>query len=153
MDYKIVTFAPFTVIGIEFRTDNTDIAQKMKEYWTTFMSQGVYNKIPPKIDNFIIGLYTDYESDSNGKYTFILGCRMPENASVPEGLVKKIVPGGKYAFFTVTGKFPEMIQETWKEIHEAEKRGEFVRTYTADLETYDERYANGELMEIYVAIK
>jgi predicted transcriptional regulator YdeE len=53
----------------------------------------------------------------------------------------------------VTGKFPEMIQETWKEIHEAEKRGEFVRTYTADLETYDERYANGELMEIYVAIK
>jgi predicted transcriptional regulator YdeE len=157
---KIVEQTEFTVIGISVRTSN---AKEMSgngviaQQWDRFMKEGLLSGIPNKVDSNILAVYTDYESDANGAYTFIIGAKVSSADSVPPGMVAEKVPAGKYAvFISEKGFVGKVVPQTWSRIW-AVPRSSLGgnRAYRADFELYDQRAAdphNAEV-DIYVGIK
>ncbi len=75
---KIVEETGFIVVGISTRTTNAkEMSGKgvIAQQWDRFMKEGLLSKIPNKVDSKILAVYTDYESDANGAYSYILGAR------------------------------------------------------------------------------
>lgn len=150
----------FTVIGISARTTN---AKEMSgegvigKQWDRFMKEGLLSKIPNRVDANILAVYTDYESDASGAYTFLIGARVSSADTVPQGMVAKKVPAGKYAVFTSERGFVgKVVPETWGRIWATPKSapgGD--RAYRADFELYDQRAADPQnaQVDIYIGIK
>ena len=91
MDPKVVEQDEFTVVGIAARTSN---AKEMTadgvigKQWGRLI--GIFvSKIPNKSDQSIVAVYTDYASDHNGDYTFLLGARVTSDSDVPTGMVAR----------------------------------------------------------------
>jgi|GEM_PF-578012 len=150
----------FTVVGMAARTNNASEASAdpvIGKQWAKFFSEGVAAKIPNRADSNIVAVYTDYASDVNGDYTFLIGARVTKAESLPEGLVAKTVPAGRYAVFTsARGQVQQVVVDVWKRVWATPKRelgGD--RTYKADFEFYDQRAQNPSdaVMEIHVGIK
>ena len=145
----------FQVIGIEARTTNAREMTKegvIGKQWERLMKEGLLARIPNKADQSIVALYTDYESNQDGAYTFILGARVTSLASVPEGMVVRKVPAGRYARFTSErGPVSRVVYETWKRIWDAP----LDRAYRTDFELYDERAADPQnaQMSIFVGVR
>lgn len=114
-------------------------------------------RIPNKFDHSIVAVYTDYTSDHNGDYTYVLGAKVSSSANVPEGMVAKKIPPGRYAVFTSEkGAAPKVVPELWMKINSLPKSapgGD--RTYRADFEIYDERAADPQnlQMDVYIGVR
>ena len=160
MNPKVVQQSAFTVVGIAVRTSN---AREMTadgligKQWARLMQEGLLGKIPNKADKSMVAVYTDYASDHNGEYTYVLGARVTSDSEVPSGMVAKKIPAGKYAVFTSEkGPAPKVVPETWMRINSLSKSavgGD--RVYGADFEIYDDRAADPQNMvvDVYVGIK
>jgi predicted transcriptional regulator YdeE len=160
MNPKIVERDAFTLVGIAARTSN---AREMSadgvigRQWGRLMQEGLLAKIPDKADQNIVAVYTDYASDHNGEYTFVLGARVKSDKAVPAGMVTKKIPGGKFAVFTSQkGAVAHVVPETWMKINSLPRSavgGD--RVYRADYEIYDERAADpaNSQVDVYVGIK
>ena len=102
-------------------------------------------------------MYSDYESDKDGEYSFMIGARVKSAAAVPSGMMARKVPAGRYAVFTSErGAVEKVVVEAWQKIWsgtKAELGGE--RAYSVDFEIYDERARDPKnaQVEIYVAVK
>lgn len=157
MNPKVVERGAFTVVGIAARTSN---AREMTadgiigKQWGRLMQEGLLAKIPNKADRNIVAVYTDYASDHNGEYTYVLGARVKSDGDVPAGMVAKKIPAGKFAVFTSEkGPAAKVVPETWMKINslpQSAAGGD--RAYRADYEIYDERAANSQV-DVYVGIK
>jgi CubicO group peptidase (beta-lactamase class C family)/predicted transcriptional regulator YdeE len=157
---KVVSQDGFTMIGIAVRTSN---AKEMTpdgvigKQWMRIFQEGVLGKIPNKADASILAVYTDYASDHNGEYTYLLGARVTSDAQVPEGMVAKKIPGGKFAVFTSDkGPAPQVVPAIWMKINSLPQNavgGD--RFYRADYEIYDERARDPQNLQVdvYVGIK
>ena len=159
---RIVNQQPFQVIGIAASTSNAKEAGPdaiIGKQWHRFMSDELINKIPNRVDQTIYAVYTDYTSDSNGQYTVILGAKVRPvpNPTIPDGMVIKTVPAGRYAVFTSErGPVVKVVVDTWKQIwayYQSPQNGQ--RAYQADFEVYDQRAAdpNNAQVDIYVGLK
>jgi predicted transcriptional regulator YdeE len=159
---RIVSQQPFQVIGIAASTSNAKEASPdaiIGKQWRRFMSEDLINKIPNRVDQTIYAVYTDYTSDSNGQYTVILGAKVRPipNPTIPDGMVIKTVPPGRYAVFTSDrGPVVKIVVDTWKQIwayYRSLQNGQ--RAYQADFEVYDQRAANpnNAQVDIYVGLK
>jgi CubicO group peptidase (beta-lactamase class C family)/predicted transcriptional regulator YdeE len=160
MDPKTIEQNGFTVVGISARTNNAaemtadGVIGKM---WGRLMQEGLLAKIPNKADPDIVAVYTDYASDHNGDYTFLLGARVTSDADVPEGMVAKKVSAGKFAVFTSEkGPAPKVVPELWMKINSLPPNtvgGD--RVYGADFEVYDQRAMDPQnlQMDVYIGIR
>ena len=160
MNPRVVDHEAFTVVGISARTSN---AKEMTaegvigKQWGRIFQEGLLAKIPNKVDQNIVAVYTDYAGDHNGEYTFLLGARVTSDADVPAGMVAKRIPAGKFAAFTSEkGPAPKVVPELWMKINSLPKTavgGD--RVYGADFEIYDERASDPQnlQMDAYVGIK
>ncbi len=160
MNPKVVEQDGFTVVGIATRTTN---AKEMTadgvigKQWMRLFQEGLIGKIPNKADSSIVAVYTDYASDHNGEYTYLLGARVSSDTKVPAGMVAKKVAGGKFAVFTSEkGPAAQVVPATWMKINsllQSAVGGD--RMYAADYEVYDERARDpGNLqVDVYVGIK
>ena len=160
MNPKVVEKDGFTVIGISARTSN---AKEMTangvigKMWGRLFQEGLLEKIQNKADQNVVAVYTDYASDHNGEYTFILGARVTSEGSVPAGLVAHKVSGGKFAVFTSEkGPAPQVVPAAWMKINSLPKTatgGD--RVYRADYEIYDERARDPQnvIVDILIGIK
>jgi CubicO group peptidase (beta-lactamase class C family)/predicted transcriptional regulator YdeE len=160
MNPKVVDQDGFTVIGITARTTNAKemtAAGAIGKQWMRFFQEGVFGKIPNKADASIIAVYTDYASDHNGEYTYVLGARVTSDAEVPDGMVAKKIPGGKFAMFTSDkGPAPQVVPATWMKINSLPQNGVGGdRLYRADYEIYDERARDPQNLQVdvYVGIR
>jgi predicted transcriptional regulator YdeE len=152
MKFILTKLDTFLEAGIGIRTTNkegqsqTDIG----ELWGKFMVDHLADQIPGKLSDDIYCVYTDYETDYNGAYTVILGCKVSSVAQLPGGFVDALVPGGKFMVFQPEGPLPESVAATWQDIWQSD----IERAYTADFDMY---YADPESrqtpVEIYVGIK
>lgn len=84
-----VTIEPFQVIGISVRTtnENGQSAKDIGQLWDKFMSEGISDNIPNKIDDNVFSIYTNYESDQTKPYDTILGCEVSSLKNIPDGMV------------------------------------------------------------------
>jgi predicted transcriptional regulator YdeE len=150
----------FTVVGIEARTDN---AREMAgggiiaKQWGRFMGENLLAQIPNRIDGAILAVYSDYESDKDGEYSFMIGARVRSATGIPAGMMARKVPAGQYVVFTSErGPVDKVVVETWQKIWlatKAELGGE--RAYNVDFEIYDERASDPKnaQVEIHVGIR
>ncbi|MDC0344976.1 GyrI-like domain-containing protein [Alphaproteobacteria bacterium] len=91
-------------------------------------------------------VYTDYDSDENGDYTYFVGGEVSsfegiEEDAAAEGIVTMTIPAQDYTEFTVgPGEMPQSCIEAWQknwQMTPQELGGK--RRYAADFEVYDER--------------
>jgi predicted transcriptional regulator YdeE len=132
----------FDVIGIETRTNNAKEASgngEIPKQWQRLFAEGILNQIPDKTDQAITVVYTNYASDWNGDYTYILGAKVKTGTKAPTGMVAVTVPAGKYvAFQSAKGPGQTVVPEVWKQIWGYfQEPGNPVRAYKADYERYE----------------
>ena len=149
-----VNIEAFKVIGISVRTtnENGQSTKDIGELWGRFMSEGILDKIPNKIDNTIYSIYTEYEGDHTQPYITVLGCKVENFDSIPEGMAAKTLASGSYAKFVSEGDLTQgAVFLEWSKIWEMDLE----RTYTADFEVYGEKAQNptDAEVDIFVAIE
>jgi predicted transcriptional regulator YdeE len=114
----------FPVIGVAVRTNNANEmtgSSKIGALWQRFMQDQLAAKIPGRIDDHLVAVMTDYQSDQSGEYTYILGAKVGSKVAssdhVPDGMVAKQVPAGTYAVFTSEAGAPaEVVPRLWQRI-------------------------------------
>jgi predicted transcriptional regulator YdeE len=157
---RVVQQEGFTVVGIAVRTSNaeqTTAERPIGKQWERLFKDGVLAAIPNKADGNIVALYTEYASDKDGLYTYVLGARVTKVESVPAGMVAKNVPAGRYAVFTSErGPVQKAVVEMWQRVWATPKSalgGD--RTYKADYEVYDQRAQNpaDSVVDLYIGIR
>ena len=151
---SIQTIQKFSVIGISVRTtnENGQAGQDIPALWSKFMSEGILEKIPNKIDNSIFCIYTEYEKDHTKPYTTILGCSVLSLENIPNEMVGKTFDEANYAKYIAKGNIMQgMVFGVWTKIWNSD----LDRTFTADFEVYGEKSQNPENAEvdIFVAVK
>lgn len=147
-----VKIEAFKVIGISVRTSNQNgqAAQDIGALWEKFMSEGIPDQIPNKIDNAIYAVYTDYEGDYTQPYTTLLGCKVASLESIPEGMTGKSFKGGNYLKFNASGDLNKgVVYAEWSKIWKLDLN----RSYTADFEVYGEKAMNPKeaSVDIFIA--
>ena len=103
-------------IGLALRTNNRECSSAMPAHKEKFFKENIPAKIPNRIGGDILALYTDYEGDYTGDYSWVLGCEVTSLDEVPKGLVGKVISASKYAVFTTKGAFPQGLIAAWQEI-------------------------------------
>lgn len=149
-----LTIKKFSVIGISVRTtnENGQATQDIPALWNNFMTNGIADKIPNKIDNSIYCIYTEYEKDHTKPYTTILGCKVSDLQTIPDGMVGKTFDEANYTKIVAKGNILQgMVFNEWTKIWNSN----LDRTFTADFEVYGEKAQNPENAEvnIFIAIK
>lgn len=143
----------FNVIGIFIRTKNEEghADQQIPKLWNRFWEEEIIKKIPQRTEDTIYAVYTDYESDFRGSYTFLIGCKVPENTPIPDGMIEREIPAQKYVVYTAKGNYPESLIDTWGEIWGSQTP----RAYSADFEVYNEDFTGDQnsKVDVYVALK
>ncbi len=157
---KIVQQEGFTVVGIAVRTSNAKEAtpeSAIGKQWARLMGEKLLDKIPNKADGNIVALYTEYASDKDGEYTYLLGARVTKVESVPSGMIAKHVLAGRYAMFTSEeGPVQKVVVEMWRRVWTTPKSElGSERAYKADFEIYDQRAQNpaDSIVDLYVGIR
>ncbi|MGA8493639.1 MAG: GyrI-like domain-containing protein [Terriglobales bacterium] len=161
MEPKVVEQPEFSVIGIQARTSN---AKEMTgdgaipKQWAKFFKEDIGDKIPNKVGPTIYAVYTDYASDRNGEYDFVIGMKVSSVPEIPPGMVATKVPGGRYAVVTSAhGPVAQVVPQAWQRAWSLEDHKQLggARAYKADFEVYDQRSQNprNSLVDLYVGLK
>lgn len=145
------TIKKFNVIGISVRTtnENGQAGQDIPALWNKFMTEGILEKIPNKIDNSIYCVYTEYEKDHTKAYTTILGCSVEKLETIPSGMTGKTFEEAIYTKYIAKGNILQgLVFEEWTKIWNSD----LDRTFTADFEVYGEKAQNLENAEVDIFI-
>lgn len=145
----------FKIIGIETRTtnQNNQSQQDLEKLWTQFYADNVFDKIPNKVSDNVLSIYTDYKSDYTEDYTTIIGVTVSTLNDVPDGLIGREFKPDNFKRFVAKGEMPNAVVGVWLDIWKNDK--ELNRKYTYDFEVYGEKSQNGlnSEVEIYVSIR
>jgi predicted transcriptional regulator YdeE len=161
MKLKLVEQFEFSIIGIQVRTSN---AKEMTgqgdipKQWSRFYKEGMADKIPNKLDSTIYAVYTNYASDYNGEYDFIIGMKVSSASDVPPGMVVNKIPNGRFAVITsAKGPAEQVVPQTWQRVYSLDERKHLggARAYKADFEVYDQRSQDpqGALVDLYIGLE
>lgn len=160
---KTVTELPeIKLLGILCRTNNTaeinissaKIAPTIQKYFRQAVGEEIPNRKNPGTTYCV---YTDYESDFTGDYTYFIGEEVKVGGDSMEGFSSIIIPAQNYAKFTSKpGIMLEVCIDMWQNIWKM-KSGELggKRAYLADFEVYDKRALDPSktVLDIYVGVK
>lgn len=144
----------FHVIGISVRTtnENGQATQDIPALWNRFMTEGIAGQIPNKTDHSVYCIYTEYEKDHTKPYTTLVGCKVANLDTIPDGMTGKTIEEGTYTSRTAKGNILQgLVFNEWVKIWNSDLN----RAYTADFEVYGERAQNPENAEvdIFVAVR
>ena len=150
MKYEIVELEEKVAQGIKMKTTNQDgkAMQDIGMTWQKLFANGIYEKIPNKVNIKTIGLYTEYEGDYTKPYTFIAGAEVSREVQIGEELESIIIPKGKYAKFIITGDVQNSVGQAWQEIWNMDLK----RKYTCDFEEYQNNSEDMQKQEIHIYI-
>lgn len=162
MNKTITALPEVKLVGITARTSNTQemnpktskIGTTMQKFFTSGMQAQIMERKNP---GTVFAVYTNYESDEHGQYTYFLGEEVSGFENVPQGFEKLTIPAQTYVKFTSSsGKMPAVCIDMWQNIwkmNAADLGG--MRAYIADFEVYDQRSQNPEqaVLDIYIGIQ
>lgn len=150
------------LMGISIRTNNNNEINsdtgKISSCVQRYFHEKLFEKIPHrKKPGTTLCVYTDYESDHTGDYTYFIGEEVGSFEHCPQDLKTITIPSQNYVKFTNgPGPMPEPIREAWFKIwqmNDDELGGK--RNYKADFELYDERTHDHSnvILDIFIGIK
>lgn len=145
MNYEIVNLNEKIIVGVSDTTSNDDpqMGEKIGKLWTKLYQGGINATINNKVNEYAIGLYSDYTEKG---YIVIAGNEV--SISENKELTTKIIPAGKYAKFSVHGHMEKAVAEAWGEIWQLD----LDRSFTGDFEEYlNSDWENADI-DIYVAL-
>lgn len=150
------------LVGITCRTNTASefnpVTAKIGPTAQNYFQNALYNKINHrKKPGTTYCIYTNYESDLNGDYTFFIGEEVTSLDNVSDEFETLVIPSQQYAKFTNgPGKMPEVCISAWQKIW-AMTAKEFggERAYLADFEVYDERSREPQntTLDIYIGLR
>lgn len=141
----------FNIIGISIRTtnENEQSGKDIPALWDQFISEGIAEKIPNKINHSIYSVYTDYEKDHTKPYTTILGCAVESLDFIPDEMVGITIETGSYEKFIAKGNLNDgIVINEWIKIWNSD----LDRSFTSDFEIYGEKAQNPENAEVDIFI-
>jgi len=146
MYYEVVNLEQKTVIGLSAITSNMDKDMKtvIGGLWEKLYQGGVNSKIKNKINEYAIGLYSDY---SENQYVVTVGNEVSKAQN--QELTVKIIPSGRYAKFSVFGHMEKAVEQAWQEIWSMD----LDRSFTGDFEEYLNSDWENAKIDIYIALK
>jgi predicted transcriptional regulator YdeE len=161
MESRVVELPEFSVIGIQVRTSNAKEVTgggAIPKQWGKFFKEGIADKIPNKVDSTVYAVYTNYASDYNGEYDFIIGMKVSSVSDVPPGMVAKKVPKGRYAIVTsAKGPVAQVVPQAWQRVYSLDDHKQLggTRAYKADFELYDQRSQNPQdsQVDLYLGLE
>ena len=150
------------LVGITARTNNANESDpslaKITPTMLKYFNEGLPVKIPHRAKTgTTFCVYTDYESDITGDYTYFIGEEVEAFETIPEGLETLVIPAQLYAKFTTEpGIMPNVVIEAWQKIWQMTPQdfGQ-PRRFSADFEVYDERAADPQnaTLDVYIGLK
>jgi predicted transcriptional regulator YdeE len=155
-----------TLVGIDARTNNSfetsPMTSKIFPCAQRYGQEQLFDKIEHrKKPGTTFCVYTDYESDHTGDYTFFIGEQINEDAAdtytPAEGLKKIVIPSQRYAKFTTqSGQMPLVAITAWQLIWQMTPDtlgGK--RRFHSDFQIHDERALNpmSTVLDIYVGLE
>jgi predicted transcriptional regulator YdeE len=160
-----VKLGEIKLVGISVRTKNQDEfnpeTAKIGKTFGQFLSQKLGDKIKNrKNPGVLFSVYTDYESNEHGGYTYFLGeevTHFDDLSILNHGLKALTISAAKYQKFTTeSGSLPGVVVQAWMEIWKmSPKDFDEERAYQADFEIYDHRAMNplDAVVDIYIGVK
>ncbi len=129
----------FRLIGLKLKTktvnENNQSMKDCGELWQKFENEKIAVTIPDKSDDAVYAVYFDYEKDETKPFAYFIGCRVDENALLPQGLDDLWIPAQDYKQFTARGVMTGCVTDTWQKIWNSDTK----RKFAFDFEVYDER--------------
>jgi predicted transcriptional regulator YdeE len=162
MEKKLTSKSEIKLIGLTARTNNKNEmnpqTSKIGELAGRFWSQNTASQIPNrKNPGVTLSVYTEYDSNEHGDYTYFIGEEVSSFENIPAGLRKLTIPAAKYQKFTTSaGKMPDIVISAWQKIWKMSSHDfEGDRAYVADFEVYDQRAIDptNTSLDIYIGIK
>src|SRR5208337_836846 len=150
-EFAIKKLPARTVVGIACSTRNADAQESIPGCWQEFLKQNASAMIPHRATPPVMyAVYSDYESDWTGYYSYLLGCGVTRADTVPVGMETRRIPPQTYAVFRAKGRMPDEITGVWANVWASE----LPRTYTHDFELYDKRFTrpSAKEAEVWVAV-
>lgn len=153
-EIKLMGLTAHTNNKNEMNPQTAKIGELAGRFWGQNIANQISNRKNPGVT---LSVYTEYDSNEHGDYTYFIGEEVESFENMPQGLQKLTIPVTKYQkFTTLTGKMPEVVINAWQQIWKmsaSDFGGD--RAYVADFEVYDQRAidpANASL-DIYIGIK
>jgi predicted transcriptional regulator YdeE len=140
-----------TVIGISRCTSTADgrSTKDIMAAWTVFLQTNASAKIKNRaLPPTMYAVYSDYESDWRGEYSYLIGVGVARAGTVPEGMEKRKIPAQTYAVFTAKGQMPDEVLAIWSMVW----LSDLPRTYSFDFEVYDKRFTNPKQKEVDICV-
>lgn len=147
---KTTRIKNLVISGLSTRTNNenekNEETAKIATLWDDYVEKNIYSKTLNKTrDDYLYGVYSNYESDVNGDYDVTIGVELKKKYKD-----HIFIEDEKYLVFKKEGEFPEVVKELWAEIWAYfENEPKYERAYTVDFEKYVEKTE----IEIYISIK
>ncbi|MDU2120966.1 MAG: GyrI-like domain-containing protein [Clostridium celatum] len=146
MNYEIMNLEEKIIVGVSAITSNDDpkMGEVIGSLWGKLYEGGINEIIKNKVNEYAIGLYSDYEDN---KYCVTVG---NEVSSVEnEELIVKKIPAGKYAKFSIEGHMQKAVAEAWNKIWQMD----LDRSYKADFEEYLNADYDNAKINIYISVR
>ncbi len=160
MENSNVRIQSFHVVGIQSRTTNAremtsgGVIPKM---WARASAEKLFARIPDRLGHDVIALYTNYQSDRNGEYDYVLGVKVPSAGPAPPGMISVEVPAGDYTVLkTGSAPPPDAVVGLWQQIWSLEEASRLQRSYRTDFEVHHRSRDNPDRdakAELYVGVK
>lgn len=137
----LVNIDGFNISGLQVRTSNRNefnpATAKLPDLWQRFFAEA------PDLPMF--GVYSDYESNTEGLYTVTAGGKVDHSSN---NTLK--VLSGDYLVFEGQGSMPHAVVETWQRVwHYFEGKNKFQRCFKTDFEMYK----GNEEIAIYIGVQ
>jgi predicted transcriptional regulator YdeE len=153
-EIKLVGLSTRTSNALEMNPETAQIGRIMTEFFTSGVQEEIQMRKNP---GTIFAIYTNYESDANGEYTYFLGQEVSNFDNIPNNLETLTIPKQSYVKFTSEpGPMPNVCINMWQDIWKmtpVELGGK--RAYIADFEIYDARSSDpmNTVLDIYIGIE
>lgn len=162
MQKDFVEYKEIKLVGIKVPTSFTKECELESSQIFPCVIKYFHEKLFDKIsDRKKVGVtycvYTDYESDYKGNYSYFIGEEVTSLDNVPNDFFTLSIPEQHYVKYTTDpGSMPDVVKGAWKKIWEMSPKdlgGK--RKYIADFEIYDERAEDHEniVLDIFVGIE
>lgn len=162
MQKKIIQLSEIKLVGITARTNLTNEMNPLTAKIGTTVQQYFREAFPEKISHrkkpgITLCVYTEYESDYTGDYTFFIGEEVTSFEDLPQGSRSLTIQPQTYTLFTTEpGVMPQVVIEAWQKIWQMtpmELEGK--RAYRADFELYDHRASDphNTILDICIGIQ
>lgn len=162
MKKNITQLPEIKLVGINVRTSNAlemnpataQIGATMQRFFMDSMQAKILNRKKP---GRVFAVYTDYESNEHGPYTYFLGEEVTIFDKLDDGFKTLVISPQNYMKFTSNqGVMPKVVIDMWQDIWkmtESDFGGQ--RAYLADFEIYDERSHDSSkaVVDIYIGTK